>query len=95
MRESVLEPRNLRRGDVLDRDGTDWTVLDVDVRPTHLDVAVQRISCNGLVGRYRLRISHDEPLVVARGGDGRRHVRRVQQASTGLGIVLPHRDAAR
>jgi hypothetical protein len=72
----VVAPTTLTPGDHLDRDGTTWMVAGVDpLDDGSVVVAVQRTSCNGLPGRYRLRLGADTPLVGDGAPPGRRHVR--------------------
>jgi len=72
----VVAPATLAPGDHLDRDGTTWIEAGVDVLDDgSVVVVVRRTSCNGLPGRYRLRLGADTPLVGDGAPAGRRHVR--------------------
>jgi hypothetical protein len=72
----VLAPARLVPGDCLDRDGTTWIVTGVEpLDDGSVVVVVRRTSCNGLPGRYRLRLGADTPMVCDGAPPGRRHVR--------------------
>lgn len=71
-----IAPASLVPGDQLDRDGTTWVVAATDVLDDGtVVVTVRRTSCNGLPGRYRIRIRGGTPLVSTTAPPGRRHVR--------------------